>query len=209
MADIFDLFKKIETTKMSDGAPEYIVVGLGNPGAKYEHTRHNAGFNAVDSIASKCGVDIKTLKFKALTTIATIGSHRVLLMKPQTFMNLSGEAVGEAASYYDIPAQRIIVLSDDICMEPGKVRIRRSGSAGGHNGLANIILHLAGDEFPRIKLGVGKKPSPEYDLAAWVLGKMPESDTEALASRFEDVYDAVALIIDGKIDDAMGSFNGK
>ena len=210
MGDIFELFKKIGSSEpIRTGSPEYIIAGLGNPGEKYDMTRHNAGFMAADHIAQRCGAPIRYSKFKALTSTADIAGHRVLLMKPQTFMNLSGEAIGEASAYYGIPAERVIVLSDDICQAPGRIRIRRSGSAGGHNGLANIILHLAGDNFPRIRIGVGEKPTKEYDLVSWVLGRMPEDDLKGMMSRFDDIYDAAALILDGKFDEAMGRFNGK
>ena len=167
MGDIFKLFDKIGLSQTKKtGSPEYLIAGLGNPGAKYDLTRHNAGFMAIDHIAERCGAPIKNSKFKALTSVTEISDRRVLLMKPQTFMNLSGESIGEASSYYGIPPEHVIVLSDDICQAPGRIRIRRSGSAGGHNGLANIILHLAGDGFPRIRIGVGEKPTKEYDLVS-------------------------------------------
>lgn len=210
MADIFDLFKKIGGADGgAKGKPEYIVAGLGNPGAEYAGTRHNAGFDAIDSVAAAYLADIKSAKFSALTGLAVIGGTRALLMKPQTFMNLSGRSVAEAARFYDIPPERIIVISDDICQAPGKIRIRRSGSAGGHNGLRNIIECLGSDAFSRIRVGVGDKPFPEYDLIKWVLGRMPEEDRKMMVSRFDDIGEAVLMIIGGKIDEAMGKFNGK
>ena len=206
MSNIFDLFKKIETQK--DTTPvSVIIAGLGNPGAQYEKTRHNIGFIAIDYIAEKLGVRIDRAKFHALVAEAKVGNVRVLLMKPQTFMNNSGVAIGEAAAFYKIPAERVIVLHDEISFEPGNLRIRRKGSAGGHNGLKSIIAHLASEDFPRIKIGVGKKPTPDYDLADWVLGKMPKDAMDASAARAEDIFDAVRLMADGKIDEAMQRYS--
>lgn len=205
MRDIFELFRSIETPR--DNTPiSVIVVGLGNPGAQYEKTRHNAGFVAIDYIAKKLGVTINRAKFHALTAEAKIGALRVLLMKPETYMNNSGVAVGEAAGFYKIPAERIIVLHDEISFDPGLFRIRRKGSAGGHNGLKSIIAAV-GEEFPRVKIGVGKKPTPEYDLADWVLGRMSVDGWRALESRLEDIYSSVTLIAEGKIDEAMAKYS--
>ncbi|MBE6617758.1 MAG: aminoacyl-tRNA hydrolase [Ruminococcaceae bacterium] len=209
MADIFDLFKKIATEKKTDsGNIEYLVIGLGNPGEKYTYTRHNAGFLAMDYICQKIGCKVNKVKFKALVGDCTIGGHRALLMKPQTYMNNSGEAVREAADFYKIPAEKIIVISDDVAQAPGRMRIRKSGSAGGQKGLNSIIVHLGTDQFPRIRIGVGEKPNPEYDMADWVLGKIPEEDQKKLFSIFGCVSDSLPLLLDGKIDDAMGKFNG-
>lgn len=206
MSNIFDLFKKIETQK--DTTPvSVIIAGLGNPGAQYEKTRHNIGFIAIDYIAEKLGVRIDRAKFHALVAEAKVGNVRVLLMKPQTFMNNSGVAIGEAAAFYKIPAERVIVLHDEISFEPGNLRIRRKGSAGGHNGLKSIIAHLASEDFPRIKIGVGKKPTPDYDLADWVLGKMPKDAMDASEARLEDILGAVRLMADGKIDEAMQRYS--
>lgn len=206
MSNIFDLFKKIE--KKEDSTPiSFIIAGLGNPGAQYDKTRHNIGFVAVDHIAEKCGVKINRLRFHALTAECRIGNTRVLLMKPETFMNNSGASVGEAASFYKIPAERVLVLHDEISFDPGIFRIRRRGSAGGHNGLKSIIAHLASEEFPRIKIGVGKKPTPEYDLADWVLGKLSKDSSDAISARLDDVYSAAELIICGKIDEAMQRYS--
>ena len=206
MSNIFDLFKKIET--QNDTTPvSVIIAGLGNPGAQYAKTRHNVGFVAIDYIAEKLGVRIDRAKFHALVTEAKIGNVRVLLMKPETYMNNSGVAIGEAAAFYKIPPERVIVLHDEISFELGIIRIRRKGSAGGHNGLKSIIAHLASEEFPRVKIGVGKKPSPDYDLADWVLGKMPKDASDAVEARNEDILGAVRLITEGKIDDAMQKYS--
>ena len=206
MSNIFDLFKKIE--KKTDTTPvSFIIAGLGNPGAQYEKTRHNVGFVAIDYIADKLGVRIDRAKFHALTTEASIGELRVLLMKPQTFMNNSGVAIGEAAAFYKIPPERVLILHDEISFDPGMLRIRRKGSAGGHNGLKSIIAHLASEDFPRVKIGVGKKPTPEYDLADWVLGKLPKDDSETIEKRLCDILEASELIVAGRIDDAMQKYS--
>ena len=206
MADIFDLFRAIEATPAA--APiSAIIVGLGNPGKEYERTRHNVGFVAIDHLAKQLGVKIDRLRFHALTAEARIGDKRVLLMKPQTYMNNSGTAVAEAASFYKIDPSMVLVLHDEISFEPGLLRIRRKGSAGGHNGLKSIIAHLPGENFPRIKIGVGQKPSPNYDLADWVLGRFPQADEEKIRCRLDDICEAVKMIVSGKIDDAMMRFS--
>ena len=206
MSNIFDLFKKIEKT--ADQTPvSFIIAGLGNPGTQYQKTRHNVGFVAVDYIAAKLGVKIDRAKFHALVAEAKIGDVRVLLMKPETYMNNSGVAIGEAASFYKIPPERVLVLHDEISFEPGLMRIRRKGSAGGHNGLKSIIAHLSSEDFPRVKIGVGKKPTPEYDLADWVLGKFPKDHSDLIDARLGEIYDASALITAGKIDDAMQKYS--
>ncbi len=206
MSNIFDLFKKIEQ-KRDTGPVEYIIAGLGNPGREYERTRHNIGFLTVDFIAERAGVKMDRAKFHALVGEAQIGGVRTLLMKPETFMNNSGAAIAEAAAFYKIPPEKILVLHDEISFEPGLLRIRRKGSAGGHNGLKSIISHIGSEEFPRIKIGVGKKPSPEYDLADWVLGKLPEGDLGLIKTRFTDMERAAELIVSGKIEDAMARFS--
>ena len=205
MSNIFDLFKKIETKE--SGPITHIIAGLGNPGSEYEKTRHNAGFIAIDHIADGCGVKIDKLKFRALVAEAQIGGVRALLMKPQTFMNSSGEAIAAAASFYKIPPENVIVLHDEISFEPGKIRIRRKGSAGGHNGLKSIIAQLSSDAFPRIKIGVGQKPSPDYDLINWVLGKFSQADLAAIGDELPNISSAVELILIGKIDDAMNKYS--
>ncbi len=207
MSNIFDLFKKIETEKASSEPVSFIIVGLGNIGKQYELTRHNAGFLAIDYIAEKYGAKIDRVKFHATVGECNMGGARVLLMKPTTLMNNSGIAVGEAAAFYKIPPERVLVLHDEISFDAGKIRIRRKGSAGGHNGLKSIIARLPGEDFPRIKIGIGKKPNPEYDLADWVLGKMPEADIKALKDRFEDIALASELVIKGEIDLAMNKYS--
>lgn len=189
------------------GAYDYIIAGLGNPGAKYEMTRHNAGFLAIDMLAMKQNKEIKRLKFHALTCDAEIEGKKCLLMKPQTFMNNSGEAIGEAAKFYKILPQNIIVLSDDISLDVGKIRIRRKGSAGGHNGLKSIIAHLGSEDFPRVKIGVGKKPNAYMDLADWVLGRFPKELEPQLKEALENADGAISLIVQDKFDRAMNLYN--
>lgn len=255
MANIFKLFNKI-----SGGSGEqkptvpvtYIIAGLGNPGYRYEGTRHNAGFMAIDHIASRAGVKIDTLKYKSLCADATFTIEqeikppkakkrkprtpeeaeifkaeeaeeaarlatqmpkiekkhiRAILLKPQTLMNRSGAAVAEAAAFYKIPPERIIVICDDISLDPGCVRIRRKGSAGGHNGLKDINECLGSETYPRIKIGIGQKPHPDYDLADWVLGAIPKSDREKISSRFPDIYEGLLCMLAGDIDGAMQKCN--
>ena len=190
------------------GPPEFIIVGLGNPGKKYELTRHNAGFLFSDLLADKNGESISKIQFKSVTANITLGGHRCLLMKPQTFMNNSGEAVKQAAAFYKIPPENIIVVFDDISLPCGKLRIRRKGSDGGHNGIKSIIYHLNSDKFPRIKLGVGEKPHPEYDLADWVLSSFKKNELDALREAAENACKAVEMMVQGNTDGAMSNFNG-
>lgn len=205
--DIFELFKKIEKKNETNKPITHIIVGLGNKGDKYENTRHNAGFMSLDYASGKWGADITTAKFDALIGEVTIGETRALLMKPQTFMNNSGIAVSKAAKFYKIEPRNIIVVYDDISLEPGKMRIRKKGSAGGHNGIKSIIEHLGTDEFPRVKMGVGKKPHPEMDLADWVLSKFTPDEKKALSSRFDDAEKSMIMITNGEIEKAMNNFN--
>ena len=205
---IEDLFKQIATSAPLSGKPEYIVAGLGNPGKEYQETRHNAGFLAIDYVAENLGVKINRAKYDSLCAEVRIGDKNVLLMKPQTYMNRSGTAISAAAEFYKIPAQNILVLCDDITQNPGKIRIRKSGSAGGHNGLKNIIEYNGSDKFPRIRIGVGAKPSPEYDLADWVTGKIPTEDKKAISARFSDIEKAIPLILSGDYERAMCLYNG-
>ena len=206
MANIFDLFKKIENS--SSGAPiTHIVAGLGNIGREYEKTRHNAGFIAIDALAESCGVKIDRVKFHAAVAEANICGKRVLLMKPTTFMNNSGVAIAEAASFYKIPPENVIVLHDEINFAVGVMRIRRKGSAGGHNGLKSIIAHLGSDAFPRIKIGVGNKPSPDYDLVDFVLGRFSVEDLAALDEENSRIISAVELMLGGKIEEAMNKYS--
>ncbi len=208
MADIFELFKKIEKKSETQAPITHIICGLGNPGDKYEKTRHNAGFFAVDYICEKLSVRCDRAKFKALCGEATIGGKRMLLMKPQTFMNNSGEAVRDAAAFYKIAPENIIVIVDEIALPPGAMRIRSKGSAGSHNGLKSIIYHLESDTFPRIRIGVGERPDPEYDLADWVLGNLSKNDIDNMMQCLEATLDAIPLIADGKTDMAMSKCNG-
>ncbi|MBR2965474.1 MAG: aminoacyl-tRNA hydrolase [Clostridia bacterium] len=206
MSNIFDLFKSIE--KKTETRPiTHIIAGLGNPGEKYANTRHNAGFIAIDYLAEKLGVRVDRVKFHALVGECELGGKRVLLMKPETFMNSSGVAIGEAAAFYKIPPENVIVLHDEISFDAGIIRIRRKGSAGGHNGLKSIIEHLSSEGFPRIKIGVGQKPSPDYDLVDWVLGKFPKDALSAIEARLADIFSATELMVRGEIDAAMNRFS--
>ncbi|MBR5514846.1 MAG: aminoacyl-tRNA hydrolase [Clostridia bacterium] len=207
MANIFDLFRKISNEESTSNEPvTYIVAGLGNPGDKYTYTRHNAGFMAMDYLQQKYNFKINRSKFKSLCAEATVKGKRILFMKPQTFMNLSGEAVKAAADFYKIPSENIIIIYDDVSFEPGTMRIKRKGSAGGHNGIKNIILQLDTDVFPRIKLGVGVKPK-EYDMVGWVLGKLTTEAQKELFTCLEKTPEAIELIVSGNTDKAMNQFN--
>lgn len=186
---------------------DYIIAGLGNPGAKYEMTRHNAGFLAMDLLAIEERFDIKKLKHHSLVSDVELDGKRCLVMKPQTMMNNSGEAIGEAAKFYKIPPERVIIVYDDISLDVGQTRIRRKGSAGGHNGIKSIIAHLGSENFPRVKVGVGKKPNPEYDLVSWVLGRFPKEQESDLKSALENSTKAVRLIVNDEIDKAMNLYN--
>ena len=197
---VFDRFR-------SPQGVTWLVVFLGNPGAKYNGTRHNAGFMAADAMAKELNVAINKLRFRALTATVTIGGEKVLLMKPQTYMNLSGEAVGQAAKFYKISPERIIVVSDEVAMPIGKLRIRKSGSAGGHNGLKDIIRHLGTQDFPRIRMGVGAAPHPDYDMADWVLSTFKNKDAEDMQALAERVSKAVQCYITEGPDRAMNKFN--
>ena len=188
--------------------PEWLVVGLGNPGEKYENTRHNVGFLTVDELAERARVPVQKLKYRALTNTVELGGARALLMKPVTYMNLSGEAVGQAARFYKIPPERVLVISDDVSLPLGKLRIRKSGSAGGHNGLKNIIQHLGTDQFPRVKIGVGEKPHPDYDMADWVLSRFTGEDLKTITEAVKRAADAVECVVKDGPDKAMNRFNG-
>ena len=185
----------------------YIIAGLGNPGTKYEKTRHNAGFEVIDALSEKYNIPLSESKHKAIYGRGMIGSAKVMLVKPQTFMNLSGESIGELARYYEVdPEEEIIVISDDIALEPGMIRIRKKGSAGGHNGLKNIIAHLGTQDFKRIRIGVGAN---EDDLISHVLGRLPESDRKAFEEAVDHAVCAVTMILDGDTDGAMNKYNTK
>lgn len=192
---------------IAPGPIEFLIVGLGNPGKNYEFTRHNAGFLTLDHIASELDTEINNLKNNALVADVVINNHRCLLVKPQTFMNNSGTAVRDIAKFYKIPPEKIIVIFDDISLPCGKLRIRRKGTDGGHNGIKSIIYHLNSDQFPRIKIGVGSKPNPEYDLADWVLSKFGKDDTEQLKAAITKATEVLPLILDGEIDKAMNKAN--
>lgn len=186
---------------------DFLIVGLGNPGKQYETTRHNAGFICIDALAEKYSIKINKLKFKSLMGEGRIEGKRCLLLKPQTFMNLSGEAVRDAVEFYKIPIENIIVICDDISLEPGKMRIRRKGSHGGQNGMRNIIYHLKDDNFPRIKIGIGEKPNPEYDLADWVLSRFTQNEAKLIRQAADDTVSAIEYMVVGDIDKAMSNYN--
>lgn len=186
---------------------EYIIVGLGNPGKQYENTRHNCGFMAIDRLAEKENCKINKIRFKSTTGECNINGHRCLMMKPSTFMNLSGQAVVEAMNFYKIPPENVIIMFDDISLDVGRIRIRRSGSDGGQNGMKNIIYLSGSDKFPRVKIGIGKKPHPDYDLKDWVLSKFSKEDMKTLNEVLDNAAESAALIVQDKIDLAMQRFN--
>ena len=186
----------------------YIIAGLGNPTKTYEGTRHNIGFDMIDAIADKYNIDVTTKKHKALTGKGRIDGVPVILAKPQTYMNLSGESIRDIADFYKIPAENIIIIYDDISLEVGQLRIRKKGSAGGHNGIKNIIAHLGTQEFPRIKVGIGSKPEGR-DLADYVLSKYSKAERECLRDAQQDVAGAAALMVHDDVDGAMNQYNGK
>lgn len=210
MANIFDLFKQISSGNDAKSAPvEYIIAGLGNPGKKYENTRHNAGFLAIDYIAAQKGVKIDRSRFEGLTATTEICGKGVLLLKPQTYMNNSGQSVEAAASFYKIPAERVIVISDDVNLDVARLRVRKGGSAGGQKGLADIITYLGTEEIPRLRIGVGKKPRPEFDMKDWVLSHFLPKELEEIAQSYPRVMSGVEKIISGDIDGAMQICNCK
>lgn len=186
---------------------DFMIVGLGNPGDKYDNTRHNAGFITIDEIAKAYNINVAKLKYKALIGDGNIDGKKVILMKPQTFMNLSGQAVVEAMNFYKLKPEQVCIIMDDISLDVGKMRIRRKGSAGTHNGMRNIIALSGSEAFPRIKIGVGDKPNPNYDLAAWVMSKFTKDERALLDKCAENSCDAVKLIMNRKIDEAMNRYN--
>ena len=186
----------------------WLIVGLGNPGKEYERTRHNAGFRAADLLASKLGCKIDKSKFQGLYGQVNYSGKKLMLLKPLTYMNLSGRSVLQLSAYFNIPPQRIIVMFDDISLEPGRLRIRADGSAGGHNGIKSIIQEVGSQAFPRVKIGVGAKPNPEYDLADWVLSTFSAKEEKALAVALENAADAALAIIDHGVPEAANRFNG-
>ena len=194
--------------KKSSGGVEWLLVCLGNYGQKYENTRHNIGFMAADRLVEKNDLRCNRLRFRALTEIIDFGGAKVLLMKPQTYMNLSGEAVGEAARFYKVPPERVLVISDDVSLPLGKLRVRGNGSAGGHNGLKNIIAHLGTDRFPRVKVGVGAPPNPEYDMVDWVIGGFTADERKVIASAIDRALDAAECVIAKGVTEAQNRYNG-
>ncbi len=188
------------------GAAEYIIAGLGNPDRKYENTRHNAGFMAIDALSEKYDVNVDRIKYKSLCATVNIEGKRVLLMKPGTYMNLSGQAVTEAMAFFKIPPEKTLIILDDISLDVGRLRIRRKGSDGGHNGMKNIIYLSGSDQFPRIKIGVGQKP-PQWDLADWVLSGFTRTEQPELQKALDNACAAAEKIIAGAIDKAMNLFN--
>lgn len=205
---IFDVFDRIASqSPKAGGKIEYVIAGLGNPGLEYEGSRHNAGFFTIDMLAAQLGTDISRLRFKGKTAEVTIGEKRCLLLKPTTYMNNSGESVVQALEFYKIDPENLIVIYDDISLDPGKLRIRRKGSHGGHNGMRSIIELTGRDDFPRIKMGVGKKPHPDYDLAKWVLGKFSKEDSALLKEAAENACECIKLMVQGRTDEAMNKYN--
>lgn len=186
----------------------WLIVGLGNPGREYERTRHNTGFRAIDLLAQTLGCKIDKAKFQGLYGQTVYNGTKLFLLKPQTYMNLSGRAVLQLSAYYSIPPERIIVLFDDISLEPGRLRVRGDGSAGGHNGIKSIIAELGSQNFPRVKIGVGAKPNPEFDLAAWVLSTFSAKEEKDLFFALKNVGQAALLIIDQGVPQAANQFNG-
>ena len=188
---------------------DYLIVGLGNPGSKYWNTRHNVGYAALEALAEKLNIKVDRVKFQGLTGQGSYEGMKVILLKPTTYMNLSGQSVSAAARFYKIPPEHIIVLSDDISLDPGRLRIRKNGSAGGHNGLKSIISSLGSQEFPRIKIGVGAKPHPDYDLADWVLSTFPLAQWEEMDETYKRAADAALLLMTKGPEAAANKFNGK
>ena len=209
MADIFELFKKISSESKSAEPVSFVIAGLGNPGNQYIHTRHNTGFLAIDYICKKYGAKVNRSAHKGLVGDVVIAGKRVLLVKPQTFMNLSGECVRAVLDYYKLSNEDLIVIYDDVSLDVGRLRVRRDGSAGGHNGIKSMIEQLGTNVFPRVKVGVGQKPHPDYDLASWVLSEFSEKELETLDTVFETATLGIEKILNGNVDDAMQICNKK
>ena len=186
----------------------WLIVGLGNPGIEYERSRHNCGFRAIDLLAQKLGCKIDKSKFQGLYGQTVYQGKKLYLLKPMTYMNLSGRSVLQLSAFFRIPPQRIIVMFDDISLEPGRLRIRKDGSAGGHNGIKSIISELGSQDFPRVKIGVGAKPTPEYDLASWVLSDFTAKEEKALTFALENAGDAALTIIEHGVPEAANRYNG-
>ncbi|MDE6036320.1 MAG: aminoacyl-tRNA hydrolase [Ruminococcus sp.] len=205
---IFDIFDKISNdTAKNTGTPEYIIAGLGNFGMEFDNTRHNAGFEVVDRLAGQYGTTINRMQFKGKTAVVDIEGFKCLLLKPTTYMNKSGESIVQAMDFYKLDVDNLIVVCDDISIDCGKIRIRRKGSHGGHNGLRNIIDLTGRDDFLRIKVGVGKKPHPDYDLAKWVLGKFRPADMEKMKISTENACEALKLMVLDETEEAMNRYN--
>ncbi len=193
---------------MANSSEAWLLVGLGNPGKEYENSRHNCGFRALDTLAAKLGCSIDKGKFQGLYGQTTYGGNKLYLLKPLTYMNLSGRSVAQLAAYFHIPPQRIIVLFDDISLEPGRLRIRPNGSAGGHNGIKSIISELGSQDFPRVKIGVGAKPHPDYDLADWVLSNFSAQEEKALKIALDNAAQAALCILERGVSESANRFNG-
>ena len=193
--------------KKASGPVEYLIVGLGNPDKKYENTRHNCGWLALDYIADKRGCKVNKIKYKSFVGECTIAGKRVMLMKPTTYMNNSGQAVTEAMRFYKLPPENVIVIFDDVSLDVGKMRIRQKGSDGGQKGMRSIIYLSGQDTFPRIKIGIGAKPNPQWELADWVLSRFSKEEMQTLETMFDNANEAVELMIDGRIDRAMNLYN--
>lgn len=205
---IFDVFDRISANSQNArGKIEYVIAGLGNPGLEYENTRHNAGFIVLDMLARQCGEEINRMQFKGRTADVMLGNKRCLLLKPTTYMNNSGESIVQALEFYKLDVSSLIVVCDDISLDVGRLRIRRKGSHGGHNGLRSICELTGSDSYERIKMGVGKKPHPDYDLAKWVLGKFGKEDMEKLNTAAENACECIKLMVQGKTDQAMNKYN--
>ena len=189
------------------GGVQWLLVCLGNPGKQYESTRHNIGFLAADELQRRTGAKFNKLRFRALTGEVTLGGKRVLVVKPQTYMNLSGEAVKLAGGFYKIPPERVLVISDDVSLPLGKLRIRAGGSAGGHNGLKNIIAHLGTDQFPRIRVGVGAPTNPEYEMVDWVIGSFTPAEKKVAEEAVGRAVDAAACLIERGVQEAQNRYN--
>lgn len=205
---IFDVFDRISANSQNArGKIEYVIAGLGNPGLEYENTRHNAGFIVLDMLAKQCGEEINRMQFKGRTADVMLGDKRCLLLKPTTYMNNSGESIVQALEFYKLDVSSLIVVCDDISLDVGRLRIRRKGSHGGHNGLRSICELTGSDSYERIKMGVGKMPHPDYDLAKWVLGKFGKEDMEKLNTAAENACECIKLMVQGKTDQAMNKYN--
>lgn len=204
---IMDIFAQLEKSSPAGGKPEWLIAGLGNPGMQYENTRHNAGFMAMDKTAQETQVQLTRYKFKGYVGDAVIAGRRCLLLKPQTFMNKSGEAIAAAMQFYKLDMEHLIVIYDDISLAPGKLRIRRKGSAGGHNGIKSIIEQTGSEDFTRIKLGVGAKPDKRMDLADWVLSKFKPDELKQMEISAANAYECLKLMVNDKTDEAMNRYN--